>query len=74
MIDESFIETFYNEATQRTAYAHIQNGTHIFGADNTGGWHWHPREKPETHISVGEAITFPIFLKYVEDVLSSGVG
>ena len=36
------IEAFYNEETETTAYAFIRDGQRIFGADNTGRWHFHP--------------------------------
>jgi hypothetical protein len=69
LIDESFIETFFNEATQKIAFARIKGGDRIFGADNTGGWHWHPLGAPEKHIPTSEAVSFPIFLERVEDDL-----
>src|SRR3972149_3925800 len=70
LTDESFIEAFFNEATQKTAFAHIKDGIRIFGADNTGGWHWHPLDVPEEHIRTGEAVSYPEFLKQVEDTLN----
>jgi len=69
LIDGSFIEAFFNEATQRVAFARIREGNRIFGADNTGGWHWHPIEAPEEHIRTDEAVSFPAFLQRVEDDL-----
>ena len=35
---ENFVDIFYNEETGTTAYALIEKGNRIFGADNTGGW------------------------------------
>ena len=69
LIDESFIEAFFNETTQKTAYARIKEGKRIFGADNTGGWHLHPAEVPEEHIPTQEAVTFLDFLLRVEEDL-----
>jgi hypothetical protein len=67
--DESFIEAFFNEATQKIAFAHIQGGIRVFGADNTGGWHWHLHGMPEEHFPTQEPVSFPEFLKRVEDNL-----
>ncbi len=67
LIDESFIEAFFNEATQKVAFARIQNGKRIFGADNTGGWHWHPLDAPEEHIHNEEAVSIHAFLRRIED-------
>ena len=39
LVDESFIEAFYNEETQKVAFARIKDGNRIFGADNTGDRH-----------------------------------
>jgi hypothetical protein len=68
--DETFIEAFFNEATQKVAFARIQDGMRIFGADNTGGWHWHPIGAPDEHIQTGEAVSFSIFLQRVEEDLN----
>jgi len=69
LIDESFIEAFFNEASQKVAFARIQDGMRIFGADNTGGWHWHPLDAPEKHIPTKAAVSFPAFIQRVEDDL-----
>ncbi len=66
LIDESFIETFFNEATQKVAFAHIRDGKRIFGADNTGGWHWHPIDAPETHFPAKEQVSFSAFLQQIK--------
>lgn len=50
IVGNRFVEAFFNEATGTTAYALIQEGRRIFGADNTGGkWHIHPFGDPEGH-------------------------
>jgi hypothetical protein len=66
LTDESFIEAFFNEATQKIAFARIQEGSLVFSADNTGGWHWHPIGTPDEHIRTGEAVSFSLFLQRVE--------
>jgi hypothetical protein len=71
LIDESFIEAFFNEATQKIAFAHLRAGDRVFGADNTGSWHWHPTDAPEKHVHTEEAVAFPEFLQRVEDDLKS---
>jgi hypothetical protein len=67
LIDDSFTDAFYNEATGKTAFALIKNERRIFGADNEGGWHWHPFEAPETHMPAKTSITFDEFLKRIEE-------
>ncbi len=71
MIDESFIEAFFNEATQKLAFARIKDGNRILGADNTGGWHWHLMDAPDEHTRTGEAVSFPVFIQRVEEDLKS---
>ena len=66
LADGSFIEAFYNQATGKTAFALIQANQRILGADNTGSWHWHPRENPDSHIPINQVITFAEFLQEVE--------
>ncbi len=54
LIDGSFVDAFYafyNEATGKTAFALIKDARRVFGADNRGGWHWHPFETPEVAAS-----------------------
>ena len=74
MTDGSFLEAFYNEVTDKTAFALIRADQRIFGADNTGGWHWHPFESPGQHIPDSNVITFQALLKRIEARLSSSEG
>ncbi|MEZ4834530.1 MAG: hypothetical protein R2873_21490, partial [Caldilineaceae bacterium] len=47
LIDESFVDVFYNTATAKTAFALISNGQRIYGKDNAKiGWHVHPADDP----------------------------
>jgi len=64
--DTSFVEVFFNEATGKTAYAWIKGGQRILGADNTRNWHWHPFTSTDTHVPVGQPISFAEFLREVE--------
>lgn len=64
--DGSFIEAYHNKSTGRTAFALIKGEQRIFGADNTGGWHWHPFEAPDEHTLVSGEISFREFLERVE--------
>ncbi|MBI4631925.1 MAG: hypothetical protein HY740_09485 [Chloroflexi bacterium] len=64
--DETFVDAFYNEATGKTSFALIKNSQRIFGADNTGEWHWHPFDSPDSHLSSSEAITIAEFLSEIE--------
>jgi hypothetical protein len=70
LIDASFVDVFYNEVSGKAAYAWIRDGNRVLGADNTGGWHWHPFEKPETHRPVEAEVTFGAFLSEIERHLS----
>ena len=67
--DGSFADAFYNEATEKTAFALIKNERRIFGADNTGGWHWHPFDAPDSHEPSSDAIAFDQFLARIEERL-----
>ncbi len=60
------IDAFYNEQTGTTAYALIDNGQRIFGADNTGGWHQHPFHDPARHDPLAIAMTFAEFVTQIE--------
>jgi hypothetical protein len=52
--------------TLETAFALIQANQRILGADNTGSWHWHPRDSPDNHIPINQVVTFTEFLQEVE--------
>ncbi|MDO9131327.1 MAG: hypothetical protein Q7U34_15830 [Anaerolineales bacterium] len=66
----SLLDIYYNQTTQKTAFAHIQKARRIFGADNTNGfWHWHPVEDPEKHVPADKEIAFGEFLRCVEENL-----
>ncbi|MDZ7265081.1 MAG: hypothetical protein ONB16_10880, partial [candidate division KSB1 bacterium] len=62
----NFIDIFYNRQSDRIAYALIESGNRIFGADNTGGWHIHPFENPANHLPLTTAMTFAEFIKAIE--------
>jgi len=53
------------------AFALIKAERRIFGADNTGGWHWHPVDKPESHVPTSQAVTFTEFLGQIEALLKA---
>jgi hypothetical protein len=69
LIDGSFLETFYNEVTGKTSFALIMGDKRIFGADNSGGWHWHLFEAPDEHVLAVEKIDFHVFLSRVEEYI-----
>ena len=66
LINETFVDVFYSEGTGKTSYAQIKNGKRIFGADNAGGWHWHPYDDPDQHLASVNEIRFEEFLQQVE--------
>ena len=61
-----YIDAFYNVQTGTTAYALIDGGQRIFGADNTGGWHQHPFHDPTRHDPLSSAVTFAEFVEQIE--------
>lgn len=61
-----YIDAFHNEQTGTTAYALIDKGQRIFGADNTGGWHYHPFHDPTRHEPLADAMTFAVFVAQIE--------
>lgn len=62
----NFIDIFYNRQSDRIAYALIESGNRIFGADNTGGWHIHPFDDPANYLPLASAMTFAEFIKEIE--------
>jgi len=66
VIEGIFIDIFYNEVNGKTSYALIQDNRRIFGADNTGGWHWHPFNSPDSHHFADTPIGFQEFMREVE--------
>lgn len=70
LINETFVDVFYSEGTGKTSYAQIKNEKRIFGADNAGGWHWHPYNNPDEHVSAVNEIRFEEFLQQVEANIS----
>lgn len=63
----SYIDVFYNEQTGTIAYALIDQGQRIFGADNTGGWHQHPFHEPAAHDTLMSSMTFAEFVARIEE-------
>lgn len=61
----TFINVFFNLATDKAAFAVIQAGRRIYGVDNAKmGWHYHPFTDPDQHI-VCAPVTFAEFLREV---------
>ena len=69
LIDGSFLEAFHNEATGKTSFALVLDGRRIFGADNAGGWHWHPFNTPDEHQPTEKQVDFQSFFRRVEEQL-----
>ena len=68
LIDDSFVEVYYNFENGKTSFALIKNNCRIFGADNLGFWHTHPFSDPEKHIKSHE-IKIEDFIKKIKDKL-----
>lgn len=69
LANRSMLDVRYSSKTGKTAFAQIKDEKRIFGADNTGGWHWHPVEDPEVHVSSRVEISFEDFFKKLESHL-----
>jgi len=66
LVDDSFLEVFYNVATRKTAFAVVIEGRRIYGKDNAKmGWHVHPLDDPQSHHPCDPA-SFEQFLAEVE--------
>ncbi len=64
---ETFINVFHNLATDKSAFALVQVGRRIYGADNAKvGWHCHPFADPDQHITC-PPMSFAEFLQAVEE-------
>ena len=61
-----YIDIFYNQESDRIAYALIRDGQRIYGADNTGGWHFHPFDNPAQHVPLSAAMSFADFIEEIE--------
>ena len=61
-----FIDVFYNEQSGTTAFALIREGSRVFGADNTGGWHVHPFADPDDHSPLSGVMSFHDFVEEIE--------
>jgi len=67
ILAETFINAFYNVATDKAAFALIRAGQRIYGADNAKvGWHYHPFADPNQHI-ICPPMNFSEFLHAVEE-------
>lgn len=64
--DDSFIDVYYSEITNKTSFAHIKDQKRVLGADNAGGWHWHPYDAPDSHVPSASEITIEEFMKALE--------
>jgi len=50
LADDSFIEVFFNTATERVSFALISGNQRIYGKDNAKiGWHEHPAGTQQLH-------------------------
>ena len=67
LVAAAFVNVFYNADSGKCAFALIEDGRRIFGADNAYiGWHLHPFDNPEQHLPCAE-MSFIEFLNAVEE-------
>ncbi len=71
LVDDSFIEVFFNAATDKTSFALIAQNKRIYGKDNAKmGWHLHPLDNPKAH-RLCAPVSFETFLAEVETLYFS---
>ena len=61
--EETFVDVYFNEETQRTDYALIHKGERVYGVDNLKGWHYHPFQAVEQHLPCPEPSVQEVFEK-----------
>lgn len=66
LLTDGWIEAYYNQRTQTTAYVLIRDEKRIFGADNTGGWPIHPFNDPSRHDPISAPLSFADFISEIE--------
>jgi hypothetical protein len=72
--EETFVDVYFNEETQRTDYALIHKGERVYGVDNLKGWHYHPFQVVEQHLPCPEPSVQAVFEKMRGIVEALGVG
>jgi len=70
--EETFVDVYFNEETQRTDYALIHKGDRVYGVDNLKGWHYHPFQAIEQHLPCPEPSVREVFekMKGIAEALS----
>jgi hypothetical protein len=61
--EETLVDVYFNEETQRTDYALIHKGERVYGVDNLKGWHYHPFQAVEQHLPCPEPSVQEVFEK-----------
>jgi hypothetical protein len=61
-----FVDAFYNEQTETTAFALVDQDRRVFGADNTSGWHVHPFSDSARHERLENPMSFAEFVVEIE--------
>ncbi len=61
--EETFVDVYFNEETQRTDYALIHKGERVYGVDNLKDWHYHPFQAVEQHLPCPEPSVDEVFEK-----------
>jgi hypothetical protein len=70
IISGGFIDAFFNEKTDTTAFAFVRNDRRINGVDNAGGCHVHPFSDPARHHPLGGPVSFGEFVDEIERFMS----
>lgn len=71
VVSGGYVDAFYNEQTDTTAFAFIRAGQRVFGVDNTGGWHIHPFSDPSRHDRLNSPLSFADFVHEIEQHLQN---
>lgn len=70
---ERFIRFFFNQTTGTLAFALIVRQQRAWGIDydNQRGWHLHPVNNPNSHVSI-DPLSIPAIVAMLQDVLALG--
>jgi hypothetical protein len=65
-----FMEVYFNEVTQTTAFALIKEGARVWGIDkdNIRSWHRHSVKDPDSHFDI-QPISIPDIVKELGEAL-----
>lgn len=70
ILEDVFIEVYYNALTDKKSFALIKKNQRVFGYDNYKYWHVHPMEDIKAHLPCEEPSIEKILEEMKEIILS----